>query len=81
MQISQSALRTQFIYPATETVEDPVSDDEDRILAAYLPNEADEPEAESPVPPPVTPLHILKDYSSSPSKLTHSQYQMSYRRC
>jgi len=56
MQISQSALRTQFIYPATETVEDPVSDIEDRILAAYLPNEADEPEAE---PLPVTPLEAL----------------------
>ena len=64
LQQSQSELRTQFIYPATETVEeDPVSEIEDGILATYLPNEADEPEADIPltIPPPVT-LHEALAY-------------------
>jgi len=56
---SQSALRSQFIDPATETVEDTVSDIENGILAAYLPNEANEPEAECSVSPPVTPHEAL----------------------
>ena len=34
LQIPQSALRTQFIHPATEIVENPVNDIENRILAA-----------------------------------------------
>jgi len=59
LQLSQSALRSQFINPATKTVEDPVTDIENGILAAYLPNEADEPEAECTVPPPVTPYEAL----------------------
>ncbi|RPB21070.1 hypothetical protein L211DRAFT_851809 [Terfezia boudieri ATCC MYA-4762] len=46
LQLSPSALQSQFIDPPNETVEDPVSDIENGILAAYLPNEADEPDAE-----------------------------------
>jgi len=54
-------LQTQFIYSATETVEDPVNEIEDGILATYLPNEADEPEADIPlaISPPVTPHEAL----------------------
>jgi len=67
----QLELRTQFIYPATETVEDPSNEIKDGVLAIYLPNEADEPEADIPlaIPPPVTPhealAHIEGLYKSS----------------
>ena len=42
-------------------MEDPVIDIEQGILAAYLPNEADEPDAEVSlsIPPPVTPHEAL----------------------
>jgi len=52
-------------------IEDPVNEIEDGILATYLPNEADEPEADIPlaIPPPVTPhealAHIEGLYKSS----------------
>ena len=52
-QLSRSALQTQFISPPTEVVEDPI---ENAILATYLPSQANEPETEAPLPPPlVTP--------------------------
>ncbi|RPB29932.1 hypothetical protein L211DRAFT_844829 [Terfezia boudieri ATCC MYA-4762] len=50
LHLSQSAFRTLFILPVTETVEDPVSDIENGILKTYLLNEADEPEAEILLP-------------------------------
>ncbi|RPB18880.1 hypothetical protein L211DRAFT_853692 [Terfezia boudieri ATCC MYA-4762] len=60
-QLSQVALRTQFIDPSTKIVEDPASDIENEILATYLPNKANEPEAATPLalPPPVTPQAAL----------------------
>ncbi|KAF8417397.1 hypothetical protein EV426DRAFT_706093 [Tirmania nivea] len=63
LKLSQVALRTQFIDPPTEIVEDPVSDIENEILATYLPNEANEPEAEAllVLPPPVTLQAALAD--------------------
>jgi len=67
----QLELRTQFIHPANETVEGPVNEIEDGIMAAYLPNEADEPKADTPlaIPPPVTPheaLAHIEDYTRAP---------------
>lgn len=54
-------MRTQFIDPSTKIVEDPASDIENEILATYLPNKANEPEAATPLalPPPVTPQAAL----------------------
>jgi len=53
--------RGSTVSPATEAVEDPVNEIEDGIMATYLRNEADEPEADTPlaIPPPVTPHEAL----------------------
>ena len=61
LHLSYFTLRTQFIHPSIETVEDPVSDIENGILAAYLPNEADKPETDIllAIPPSVTPYEAL----------------------
>ncbi|RPB20015.1 hypothetical protein L211DRAFT_852721 [Terfezia boudieri ATCC MYA-4762] len=57
LQLFPSVLQNQFIDPPNKTMEDPVIDIESGILAAYLPNEADEPDAEVSLalPSPVTP--------------------------
>ena len=62
LQLSPSELRTQFITPSAEIVEDPIDTIEHAILATYLPNEVNDPDSEALVaatPPPVTPLAAL----------------------
>jgi len=85
LQLSQSELWTQPIYPATDTVEDPVSEIEVGILAAHLPNEASELEADIPlvIPSPVTPHEVLAHIEGLllfSLKLNLQPISMSYKR-
>ena len=62
LRLSRSALQAQFISPPTEIVEDPTSDIENAILATYLPSQANEPETEAPLPPPLVTPHAALSY-------------------
>ena len=66
--LSQSVQQTKFICLANETIEDPISDIENEILATYLRNEANEPEADISVAIPllVMPLAAVAHIEGLP---------------